>query len=177
MSVVAAVVLSVGAVPAMAQNSGGGFGVSDTGALVGVGWYSDQVDLAATASLNSNYLLDASWPGGWMGVTDQFQVGDTYKISIDGGVLMPTILDGAQASLFPIGDTSGDAGWTDASFSHGYFAISPGAHSIYLEGDGLGGLPAGLYVRFDPVPEPASMSLLAVGGVMMLVRRRTRAAV
>ena len=142
----------------------------DTAALVDVGWYYDEVEAAFAPSLNSNYLLDASWPGGWMGVTDQFIVGDIYQISDNGGGWQYTTFNGAQPSLFPIGDTTGDAGWTSADFSHGYFWLPAGAHSIELQGDGAGGIPAGLYVRFDSIPEPASMLLLGLGA--FILRRR-----
>ncbi len=141
----------------------------DTAAQVDVGWYYDEIDARFTPSLNSNYLLDAMWPGGWMGVTDQFIWGDTFQISVDGGPWQFTAFDGPQPSLFPIGDPTGDAGWT-ADYAHGYFWIDAGAHSIELQGDGVGGLPAGLYVRFDTIPEPASLLLLGLGG--LLLRRR-----
>jgi hypothetical protein len=144
--------------------------VRDTAAAINVGWYYDEVDAAGGASNNSNYQLDASWPGGWMGVTDNFIVGDTYAISIDGGAWQFTTFNGAQVSLAPIGDPSGDFGWTSADYSHGYFPVGAGAHSITLVGDGVGGVPAGLYARFDTVPEPATLACLALSA--LFIRRR-----
>jgi hypothetical protein len=45
------------------------------------------------------------------------------------------------------------------SDSQGEYVLGAGSPSLRVQGDGVGGLPAGCYTQLDSLPEPTSMSL------------------
>jgi hypothetical protein len=135
-----------------------------------VGWTYDQIDAVNTDSLFSHYIGAFANPT-YFRITDYFNTGDQYKV-YDFGTLVLTTGYTPRSSVLPIGDPSGDAGWTNISFQTGELLLGAGAHDISIQGDGVGGVPAGFYVRFDTVPEPATLGLLALGGLALIRRMR-----
>ncbi len=77
------------------------------------------------------------------------------------------------------GNASAAFGWL--SPIHGKFTtyLGAGTYAFTITGDGLGGLPAGLYLRADTsIPEPGTWAMLITGFGLVGVglRRRTLAA-
>jgi hypothetical protein len=128
------------------------------------GWSVDEIASAFMPSLGSPYAYTFSSPV-YFRITDTLVVGDTWYVYDGNLMLMATSLDGAQASLSPIGDPAGDAGWTSAAYQHGEILLAQGNYSLIVYGDGVGGLPAHFYTRIDSanVPEPMTMVLLGAG--------------
>ncbi len=139
-----------------------------TAAVPDAGWSYDEVGARLTDSTLSPYVGVFTEPT-YFRITDYFLTGDTFFV-FDFGLPILTTSYAARSSVFPIGDPSGDLGWVDPSYQTGEILLAPGAHSITIQGDGAGGFPAGFYVRFDTVPEPATLGLLALGGLVMLRR-------
>jgi len=134
------------------------------------GWAYDQIDARFTDSMNSAHVGVFASPT-YFRITDYFNTGDQFFVYDFGNPIFTTGYT-PRASLLPIGDPFGDAGWADIAYQTGEILLAPGAHSITIQGDGAGGFPAGFYVRFDTVPEPATLGLLALGGLAFI--RRTR---
>jgi hypothetical protein len=144
------------------------------------GWSYDQIDAPFINSNNGTMVYDLAGSAVFS-VTDNFVPGDVYYLYDMGNLILTTTFDGAQASLTPIGDPNGDFGWTSADYSHGSVLLAAGHHELTLQGDGVGGTPAGLYERIDSpsVPEPSSLALAglgAIGAAFAAYRRRRVAA-
>lgn len=106
-------------------------------------------------------------------ITDQFIVGDIWKV-FDSNVLILTSSFVGFAGGFG-DDATADAGWTSNAYSSGEVLLSAGAHSITVQGDGAGGIPARFYVRIDSVPEPTTLALIGLGlaGIAYSRKRKT----
>jgi hypothetical protein len=154
-----------------------GVGSASADPILDSGWAYDEICCALTDSDESPYAL-ALVTAAYLRITDYFVTGDTYFVYDFGALILTTSLDGAHASLLPIGDPSGDAGWTDASFEHGEVLLAAGLHDITIQGDGEGGLPAGFYTRLDSaepaIPEPGTLVLLGSGMLALVALRRRR---
>lgn len=129
------------------------------------GWAYDQIDARFTDSINSAHVGVFASPT-YFRITDYFNTGDQFFVYDFGNPILTTGY-AARSSLLPIGDPLGDAGWVDPNYQTGEVLLAPGAHSITIQGDGVGGFPAGFYVRFDTVPEPATLAMLAIGGLAL----------
>src|SRR4051794_652400 len=81
------------------------------------GWTYDQIDASATPSEESPWTFTLSGPG-YFRITDQFNPGDVYSV-YEGGLILTSAFNGAQAPLTPVGDGFGEAGWESSSYSHG----------------------------------------------------------
>ena len=153
-----------------------GLGVQSVQAtpVLDAGWTGDQIDGSFVDSEQSPYVFSLSAPA-YFRITDQFIVGDVYSVYDGVTFLFSTVFSGAMTSILPIGDAFGDAGWTSADYSHGEFLLGTGSHSLTVQGDGVGGIPAGFYTRLDTaVPEPTTMSLFGLGSLALGYLRRRR---
>ncbi|MGB2984667.1 MAG: hypothetical protein WBE26_02185 [Phycisphaerae bacterium] len=142
------------------------------------GWAYDQISGALVDSDDSPYVFTLTGHAMFR-ITDQFITGDRYWV-YDGGVLILTTAPFAGAA--PFGDDAvADAGWTNPAYEGGEVNLTAGPHSITVQGDGAGGIPAGFYVRLDSVEGIPTVTewglvvmtlMLLVGAKVYFNRRR-----
>lgn len=147
----------------------GAVGANATVLSIGTGWQYDELDAVGSPTISSPWTFTLVGPA-IFSITDAFIVGDQYTVSGDFSLvtalgLLPTVW------VAPSNPTA-DAAWADGRFQHGQITLGPGAYSISITGDGVGGIPAGLYIRLDTVPEPATLVLVALGLVAVSFSRR-----
>jgi hypothetical protein len=128
--------------------------------VLGAGWASDQISFASTDSADSPYVFTLSSPA-YFRITDAFLVKDTYWVYEGASIILTTTLFSNPSGF---GDNpTADAAWMSSTFTHGEIILAAGPHSLRVQGDGLGGLPAGFFTRLDAVPEPLTLLLLGFG--------------
>jgi hypothetical protein len=123
------------------------------------------------------------WPGAVkLTVTDAFVVGDRFQVYDFGNLIGTT----SQPTLGVPDEPNLDAGLADPNFSHGFFTLPAGSHSLTFKtvevapgfpdgGAGFKLQPASVDTR--QVPEPTALALACLGGVGLAwrtVRRRKR---
>lgn len=139
------------------------------------GWESDQIDAAQTDSQNSTYFINLL-ESAVFSITDAFIVGDTFFVYDFGSLILTTSV--AAGTPFTPSNGTADSAWESGSYSIGSVALAAGSHEITIQGDGAGGVPAGLFVRLDSassVPDSgATLALLglAMGSIALLRRKR-----
>lgn len=129
------------------------------------GWAYDMISAAYTDSADSPYVYNLSTSAIFR-ITDYFVTGDKFFVYDFGTLILSTSLNGAQATIPPIGQPGGNLGWASAMYEHGQVVLSAGAHSLTVQGNGGGGVPAGFYTRLDSMQEvPTPSSLVALFGM------------
>ncbi len=126
--------------------------------VLDAGWAYDQIDAAFTDSVDSAYVYSPLATAATLTVTDDFNPGDTYYVYDFGSLILTTSVSGGGA---PQGGAGG------AAYSWGSVLLSAGNHNITVQGDGIGGIPAGFYTRLDTThPTPDAGSFALVGGAV-----------
>jgi hypothetical protein len=151
-----------------------------TALVANSGWQIDQIDAANSPSENSDLTFTIA-PGktGIFSLSDGFVAGDVYTVIAD-SMLIATSTFTVYPTPFvnDLGPAASDfaADCLDPAFSHLQLTFLPGQHSLVVEGDGAGGLPAHVGERLDTlgVPEPAAWltMLVGFGGLGLSVRRK-----
>jgi hypothetical protein len=121
-------------------------------------WAPDQISAAFKDSGDSAYIYSLSSPAIFR-ISDDYIVGDTYFVSDFGSLILTTSFYAGSPDL-------GLTAWLNPSFSHGEILLAAGAHSLTVQGDGKGGIPAGFWTRLDTAiatPEPLTLLLLGFG--------------
>ncbi len=104
-------------------------------------------------------------------ITDVFLAGDAFQV-------FDNALSVGSTNVVPLGGSCGvnpDACLANPNFSHSMFLLPAGSHSVTV-----GVTPAQIlgegFLRVDavPVPEPSTLSLLALGFSCFVARRRRR---
>jgi hypothetical protein len=105
-------------------------------------------------------------------ITDIAVDGDQFNLFDNGNLIGTTSVpanDGYRNELL-----TADACLADPKYSHGFFNLGAGSHSITIEtiqlATGFSG--GGAFFRVDTVPEPATLSLMAVAVGIFAIRRR-----
>jgi hypothetical protein len=140
--------------------------------ILDAGWASDQINAAWVNSADSPYVYNLDNPA-YFRITDDFIVGDQYKVFDFGNLILTTALN-TPAVRTAFGDNAdADDAWVSAQYQHGEIILGVGPHQLTVQGDGVGGIPAGFWTRMDTVPEPSTfVALLSIGAVVFLARRR-----
>jgi hypothetical protein len=143
----------------------------DAAPILGGGWVIDQINAANTDSAGSPYSFTLSDPA-YFRITDILVVKDVYKVYESSSLILTTTFFSNPTGF---GDNAeADAAWVLSTYSHGSILLAAGPHSLRVQGDGVGGLPAHFYTRLDPVPEPGTMLLLGLGLIGIGVSKRRR---
>jgi hypothetical protein len=125
--------------------------LADTPVTVGSGWFRLVAHEAGVPSSPPAPFTFTSTSPVLLTVTDLFCIGDRYTVS-DGTVTLGTTSPSATPDCPPDEPSTVDAALADPRYSHGRFALGPGAHAIGFVlttapfGDG-----AGMAFRLDPL--------------------------
>ncbi len=136
------------------------------------GWAYDQISAAFVDSDGSPYVYALPNPA-YFRITDDFIDGDTYYVYDFGLPILTTTLAYAGVPTgFP---DPGESAWVSPLYSGGEVVLGIGPHSLTIQGDGVGGIPAGFYTQLTSVPAPGAILLGSIGVSLVgwLRRRRT----
>ncbi len=164
---------------------GQGVGYNDTNSSNEGGDYRDDgVDIQDTSDTVSDYNVGWTEPGEWLILTTDpgtwetdpvFPVTESYFVTFrvavndDDGAQVHLEIDGADVTgTVNLPDTGGWQDWTDVTVQT--TPITAGSHEVKFVADSSGFNFN--WIELTPVPEPASLSILAAGGFALLRRRR-----
>jgi hypothetical protein len=129
---------------------------------------------------NDSGAFTFSWPGTVkLTVTDSYVVGDRFEVYDSGNLIGTT----SKPTLGVPDEPNLDAGLADPNFSHGFFTLSAGSHSLTFKtievAPGFPGGGAGFKVQPSSVdtrqvPEPTGLALACLGGAGLAWRLRRR---
>jgi hypothetical protein len=137
--------------------------------VLDAGWASDQIDYAFVNSLDSPYVYNLT-NSAYFRITDDYIVGDTYYVYDFSSLILTT---SAPYAGIPTGFMGGgENAWQDPAYSGGEVLLAPGYHYLTVQGDGIGGLPAGLWTQLTTVPEPATLCMLGLGALSLIRRKK-----
>ncbi len=143
--------------------------------VLDAGWSYDQINQAFVNSLDSPYIYNLTNPA-YFRITDDFIVGDIYFVRDFGNLILTTTLPYAGVPTgFP---NPGESAWQNPAYSGGEVLLAVGPHQLTVQGNGAGGVPAGLYTQLTsapPIPAPGAVLLGSIGVSLVgwLRRRRT----
>jgi hypothetical protein len=138
--------------------------------VLDAGWSYDLINQAFADSVDSPYNYNLTTPA-YFRITDDFVVGDTYYVRDYGTLILTT---SAPYPGVPTGfPDPGETAWQDPSYSGGEVILGVGLHQLTIQGNGAGGVPAGLYTQLTTIPAPGAILLVGVGvGLVGWLRRR-----
>lgn len=152
-------------------------GTASAAPVLDAGWSYDQINQSFTDSIESPYIFSLTTPA-YFRITDDFAVGDIYSVYDFGSLILTTSAPYAGAPT-GFGDP-GESAWQNPSYSGGEILLAIGNHSLTIQGDGAGGIPAGLYTQLTSVscpavPAPGAILLGSLGAGLVNWLRRKRA--
>jgi len=138
--------------------------------VLDAGWSYDQINAAFVDSIDSPYIYNLTNPA-YFRITDDFIVGDIYFVRDFGALILTTTLPYAGVPTgFP---NPGEWAWQNPAYSGGEVLLAAGPHHLTVQGNGAGGIPAGLYTQLTTIPAPGAILLGSIGaGLVGWLRRR-----
>ncbi len=145
--------------------------------ILDAGWFYDEISDRFVDSIDSPYIYNLANPA-YFRITDAFIVGDIYYVRDFGTLILTTSLPYAGVPTgFPDPPTEyfPESAWQNPAYSGGEILLAAGPHFLTVQGDGVGGIPAGFYTQLTSAPAPGAILLgsIGVGVVSWLRRRRT----